>query len=165
VADRFKIQPFQDVQRLQHHRALRPGAAAIDIEVGETRVARWLEAGLERRKVFRRQQPAVLPLMAHDRGGDVAAVERVLRGAQPVQATVAGMRAFLIRHVLQAARQIGLHEGFTHARGMSVAQEYRGGRRPGADLVLLGGDDFGEERIGGEAVAGETDRRRCDLGE
>ena len=126
VPHRLRSMPVQDIQRLQHHRPLRPGAAAIDIEVAEAGAARRFDAGLEGRQIVRDEQPAILPLVAHDRGRNVAAVERVVRGVQSVQAPAAGMRALLVRHVLQAACQIGLHE--TSRRRAAVFR--RAGRSP-----------------------------------
>ena len=97
--------------------------------------------------------------------GDVAAIERIVRGAQTGLPPVRRPSAFRIRHVLQAAGKVGLDESLAHRRHPPARQEYRRGIRPLANLVLFRRQYLGQERIGRKPVACESDCRGGDLAE
>ena len=69
------------------------------------------------------QPAAILLLMAQDRARDVAAIERIARRLQAGEAIAVRVRPLLIRHVLQRAREIALHEDLAHLRRTSVRAE------------------------------------------
>ena len=91
------------------------------------------------RQVIHRQVAAFGLLELHDLPRDVAAIERVVRGVQPGEAVGAG-GAVLVRHELQRARQVGLHEFLPRPRDAVVRQENRGVGLPAAVLMLVRGD-------------------------
>ena len=115
-------------------------------------------------EVIQRQIAALLLLEADDLACDVAAIERIVRRAQPGLAVGTG-GAVLIGHVLQRARQIGLHELLPRLRHAPVGQKDRGVGLPAPVFVLVRGDRDGEQRIHREALAGIADRIRRDIGE
>src|SRR5437660_10760848 len=95
----LELRPVEQVERLQQRRALAPGAAAIDVDVAEPRMNRRLDLGMVFGEILGAQEPAILLLEAHDRSGDVAAIEGVVRRCQPGRAPAAAMRALLVDHV------------------------------------------------------------------
>ena len=103
--------------------------------------------------------------MAQDRARDVAAIERVTRRLQAGKAIAIRVRPLLIRHVLQRAAEIALHENLAHLGRASAGQEDRRRARPLRKIVLPDGELFGQERIGREPIAREADRRRGHLAE
>src|SRR5690348_9244653 len=96
--------------------------------------------------------------MTRDHGSDVAAIEGVMRGAEPGFASTSGCGALLIGHVLQSACKIRLYEQRAHFRRLAAGQKDGGSVRPLADFILSCCDDLGEERIDREPVAREADR-------
>ena len=165
VAHGAQVKAAQDVQCLQHHRPLRPGAAAIDIELVEADATGRFDRAAEVGEVVGFDPAAVVTLVAQDRGGDVAPVERVARGVQPGETVAVGVRAFLVRHVLQRASEVALHEHIARRRRFAIGQEYRGGGGPVGKVLHAHGELLGQERIGRETVAREADRGGCDLAE
>ncbi len=117
------------------------------------------------REIIAADPATVLPLMPHDRAGDVVAIERVTRRLQSREPIAGRMRLLLIGHVLQRPTEIALHEDLAHRWRLAIGQEDRGGARPVLEAVLPRRDLLGEERIGRKPVARETDRRCRDLTE
>ena len=104
-------------------------------------------------------------MVAHDRLGDVAAVERVARRGEAGQPAALGRRALLVDHVLQRAGEIGLHEALADLRQLAAGQEDRRVRRPGAVAVLVLLDHGRHVLEHGEALARVADRRCRDVAE
>jgi hypothetical protein len=104
------------------------------------------------------QPAAVFLLMARDRAGDVTAIERIARRLQAGKSIAVGVGPLLIRHVLQRAGEIGLHEDLAHLGRPSVGQENGGRGRPVCEVILPGSELLGQERIGRETLAREADR-------
>ena len=103
-----------------------------------------------------------------DGRADVALVEGVARGREargtPAGGTPAG-RAFLVRHVLQRAPEVGLHEDVADGRRAALRQVDRGVGRPAGVVLRLLGDHARHQRVHHEAVAREPDRRLRHLAE
>src|SRR6266568_1295819 len=97
-------------------------------------------------------------MIGEDRLGDVAAVERVARRLEPGLTAATGGRAFRIRHVLQRAAEVTLHEELSGSRRLSVREIDRGARRPPAVVLEMHADHLRHERMHWEAVTRESDR-------
>ena len=68
------------------------------------------------------------------------------------------VRFFLVRHVLQRAREIALDEELADLRGLTARQEHFDARRPAPVFVFVIPDVFGHEGVHYEAFTRETDR-------
>src|SRR5207237_5255991 len=99
-----------DIQHFEQYGPLAPGTAGVDLELAESGLRRRLDRHAEAREILCAQQALVLPVIGEDRLRDVAAVERVARRLEPGLTATPGGRAFRIRHVLQRAPQVALHE-------------------------------------------------------
>ncbi len=165
VACATQVHAAQDVQRFQDHRPLRPWSAAINIEAAKPDPARRFDRTAEAGEIILGDPAAILRLMAQDRAGDVAAIERVARRLQAGKAIAIRVRPLLIRHVLQCAAQIALHEDLAHLGRASARQEDRRRAGPLRKIVLPRVELLRQERIGREPIACEADRRRGHLAE
>ena len=105
VAQRFQVEAFQDLQRLQQHRALAPRPAAEQCGVVEADRQRRFDIDVKIGKIIL-AQPAVIGLVIRDDPAcDVAAVECIPRRGQAGRAsTLASGGGFLIRHILNRTR-------------------------------------------------------------
>jgi hypothetical protein len=111
------------------------------------------------------EQATVLGVEARDRAHEVALVEGVPRRFQP-GASIAGSgerRLLLVRHVLQASGEIGLHEKVADLRRSSVREIDRAVRRPAAVLLRNQLELLGKERVHHEPVPREADREAREL--
>ena len=125
VAHRLQVHRLQDVQRLQHHRALHPGVQLVDVDVLVARLHRLLDVDLPRREVLHRDEPALLARAAHELLRDVALVEAVVGGVERGLAVepLRARRLLRLHELAQRGREIGLAEDRARlrARGRRAA--------------------------------------------
>jgi hypothetical protein len=103
---------------LQHRRALYPGRELVDIDIAIARGHGLLDVHLPVREVLRGEQAAVLPVGAHDLGGDIAAVEALVGGVDrlpPRPARGEGF-SFGFHELVQRGEQLRLPEDLAAAR-------------------------------------------------
>ncbi len=83
MAQRREVDPLEQVERLQQHRPLAPGTAAVDVDPSKGGADRRLDVDMEGGQVLHRRQPVVLLLKADDLRRDITAVEGVAGRLQP----------------------------------------------------------------------------------
>ena len=124
-------------QRLGQHRALAPRPAGEDLEVAPAHLHRFLVAAMEVGEIVACQVAAVLFVIAHDRLGNVAAIEGGARRRETGRSPMLRRRALLVDHVLQRAGEIALHEAVADLGQLAARQEDCRIGRPGAIAVLV----------------------------
>ena len=147
----------EQAKRLEQRRTLTPGAAGIDIDALDRDPLGRLHRHPEGGEVVGREQAAVLAMVLDDGRCDVAPIEGGTGGGE-ARGTVAAGGALLIRHVLEGAPEIGLHEDIADGRRAATGQVDRRVGRPAGVVLRLLGDDARHQRVHDEAVAREPDR-------
>jgi hypothetical protein len=117
-------------QRLGEDRPLAPRPAGQHLPVAPACAHGRLAPAVKLGEVLAREQAAVVGMERGDAGGDVAAVERVARGAQARLAPARQRRALLVGEVLQRGGEVALDEALADHRRAPPGQEDRRARRP-----------------------------------
>ena len=125
VAHRRQRLQVEQAERLEQRRPLAPGAAGIDVDALDRDPLGRLHRHSEGGEVVGREQAAVLAMVLDDGRCDVAPIEGGTGGGE-ARGTVAAGGALLIRHVLEGAPEIGLHEDIADGRRGC----HRAGRSP-----------------------------------
>ncbi len=170
VAHPLQVEVLEDVERLQHCRALGPAVELVDIDAAVARAARLLEPDAPVREIFLRDLGALLARAAHEFRGDVAAVEAVIGRLQGLLARLAGLqrRRFRLDQLPERRREVGLAEDLARDRRLARLagmRQHHGLRvRPFLDLGFLHLDAIRGLGVDGVAV-GQRDRGLEHLGE
>src|SRR5204862_3501585 len=146
-------------------RSLAPGAAGEDFEIAEAAALGRPDRRMIAGEVLGREEAAFGLHKGDDLLGDVAAIEGVARRFEPGIAAVpvaaaSGSRLFLVGHVLQRGGEVGLAKYLAGLGRAAVRQQYRRGRRPTPQPLLLLFEAGGHQRGPRKTVA-RVPRRGC----
>ena len=118
VAQGLEVEAVEDIEGLGYHRPLAPGAAGVVVDVAEGGLQGGQDLDPELGQVVGRHPAAVLGVVSHHGGGDVALVESMAGRLEAGFAAALGRRrALLVRPVLDGAAQVLLAEQLAEAGG------------------------------------------------
>ena len=143
VAHALQVEVLEDVERLQHRRALGPAVELVHVDAAIRRVPRLLELDAPVREVVLRDLAALFLRAAHELVGDVAAVEAVVGRLQRFLARLAGLQRirFGLDQLAQRRGEVGLAEDLARDRRLArlarVRQHHGLRVRPLLELALL----------------------------
>jgi hypothetical protein len=141
VAHRLEVEVLEDIERLQHHRALHPGVELVDLDTAVGGAAGRLDLDLPAREVLAGDEPARGLHRPGELGGDVAAVEAFVGGHDGLLACGAALEGALLGldQLAQRRRELGLAEDLTGARRLATGgggiAATRGGERTGLERM------------------------------
>ena len=171
VAQRAQVGVLEDVERLQHRRALLPDGEFVDVVAAVVGAVRLLDQHFPVREVGLGEQAAVLLHPAHDLIGDIALVEAVVR-------RVDGLLARLLRaqrlslgldQLAERRSEVGLPEDLARDRRLAclahMREEHTRRVLPLLDARLAVLDPVRRLRLDRIALLGHLDRRREHLRE
>jgi hypothetical protein len=115
VAEGAQVEALEQREHLAAP-ALAPGAAAEHLHAAEGGAHRAIDLGPIGCQVVGREPAAVVAVIPHHGGSEVAAVEGFPRRAEAGGTAAPAGRALLVRHELQRPGEIGLHEQLALAR-------------------------------------------------
>src|SRR5262249_46149380 len=107
---------FENVQHLEHHRALSEEAGLVDFVVAISGLSRSFYFGAERREVLRTKQTAVGLAEIRDALCDGSLVEVIARCHQRLMPTARRSRVFGLDDLAQGSGKIGLREHLSRLR-------------------------------------------------
>ena len=146
----FQIEAFENVQRLQHHEALRVRRALVHVNAAIARADRRVLEWLIRGQIL---------------GGDDAAARLEKRCGVPGKIAAIEHVRSLRRDLAQGSRQIAVHEHVAHRKRFPVPEPDLRRRRKLRQLVTAALQALGQRRRDREPLFRNLDGRREHLGQ
>ncbi len=127
VAEGLDVELLEDVQRLEHDRALHPVRQLVDLDPLVVGADRLLDVDLPAVQILHRDQPALLPGAAHELLGDVAAIEAVVRRVDRFFAGLAGSQriALSLDELAQRGGEVRLAEDLAGLGSLTFLPDVR----------------------------------------
>ena len=164
---RPQVEPLQDAQRLQIHRALAPGAAGVNLEALVIDRRRRFHPDAEPRQVVHGEKPALFLDEPGHFPGDFAAVKEIPRRLEGPLAPQRRVIPLYGDEPPESPRQIRLPQHFADRRTPPAGEKGRRGGGPAADAIGIANQRIGQPPDGrlqggrdGESVLGQFQGRR-----
>ena len=171
VAHPLEIESLEDRERLEENRPLAPKPGFEDLKSPVTRpkreASRLLDPAPILREILRRQKPARVLNGAHDPLADIALVETVARGVDRRPAALPTVSLLFRRERTKGPGELRLAEHAADGghRASGALKVHARAARIAPHIFELPGKEAPEELVPGEAVLGQRDRRRENLGQ
>jgi hypothetical protein len=156
---------LQQVHDLEHHEALGPGRAAVDLEVPVTCLQRLLDLPFVPGQVLIADEAAVLPGEPVERAGDPALVEDVARGLHRPAPSEPAVRLFRVADFFERRGELRLHEKVAGLRGLAAGKEEARRSGPLREVVFRLRDPLDHEPADRMPLSRQRDRRLHDFGQ
>ena len=143
VAHRLQVHVLEDVEGLEHRRALGPDRELVDVDALVRGLDGLLELHLPAGEILLREEPALLLRAPDELLGDLAPIEAVVGRLERLLAALARLEGLLLRldELSQGRREVLLDEHLAGHRRLAplagVGKEHRPGVGPAGEPLLL----------------------------